>query len=344
MNKPSNRPFFSIIVPIYNIEKYLKKCVDSILSQDYNDFELLLIDDGSRDSSSTICDEYAEKDSRIKVIHKPNGGLVSARNKGVETATGQYICYVDGDDWVGPHWLQKIYKVIIKHKPDIVLYDSVKKYVDREEKIFNRLEPGFYDKEMMISKIYPYLIYDKKQKFCHNIIFPVAWNKIYKSEILKKHYCREEKIRMGEDHAFSYECMLAANSVYYVDEVLYYYNQTNINSMTSTYDKNRFNNNEILFDYIKQNIDLSNYDLSKQFNVFKAHWIIMGISHEVKSHRKISISTVHIRTELKIHKLLQQVKLKGLPFIAGTYILILKLHLYRCALILAKIFIFLKGE
>ena len=92
--------FFSIVVPVYNVEKYLKECIDSILSQTFTDFELILVDDGSKDESPLICDEYAQKDERIKVIHKPNGGQAEARNVGTETAAGQYIIYIDSDDFI----------------------------------------------------------------------------------------------------------------------------------------------------------------------------------------------------------------------------------------------------
>lgn len=90
----------SVIVPVYNVEKYLSRCIDSIISQTFSDFELILVDDGSTDSSGKICDEYGKKDGRVKVIHKRNGGLSSARNCGLENAKGNYICFVDSDDWI----------------------------------------------------------------------------------------------------------------------------------------------------------------------------------------------------------------------------------------------------
>ena len=91
---------FSVIVPIYKVEKYLNKCIDSILKQTFQDFELILVDDGSPDKCPKICDEYAKKDKRVRVIHKENAGLVAARNTGIKEAKGDYICYVDGDDWI----------------------------------------------------------------------------------------------------------------------------------------------------------------------------------------------------------------------------------------------------
>ena len=103
-------PSISVIVPIYNSDKYLQRCIDSILSQDFEDFELLLIDDGSTDNSGDICDKYAEKDMRVRVFHKKNGGVSSARNLGIENAKGEWVVFIDSDDWVDITMLEKLYK------------------------------------------------------------------------------------------------------------------------------------------------------------------------------------------------------------------------------------------
>ncbi|MEG1313359.1 MAG: glycosyltransferase, partial [Bacilli bacterium] len=101
-------PKLSIIVPVYNVDKYINKCIESILAQTFTDFELLLVNDGSLDSSGSICDEYEKKDSRIKVFHKENGGVSSARNLGLENARGEWIAFVDGDDWISPEMYKKL--------------------------------------------------------------------------------------------------------------------------------------------------------------------------------------------------------------------------------------------
>ena len=103
-------PEISIIVPVYKVEKYLRHCVDSILAQTFTDFELLLIDDGSPDNSGAICDEYAEKDNRVRVFHKENGGVSSARNLGLDNARGTYIMFCDSDDYVADNWAEKLYE------------------------------------------------------------------------------------------------------------------------------------------------------------------------------------------------------------------------------------------
>lgn len=105
----------SVIVPIYKIERYLHQCVDSIIAQTFTDFELLLIDDGSPDGCPAICDEYAQKDARIRVFHKPNGGLTSARNHGLDNAKGDWIMHIDGDDWIEPTYIEELYNAAIKN-------------------------------------------------------------------------------------------------------------------------------------------------------------------------------------------------------------------------------------
>ena len=112
-------PKISVIVPVYNVEKYLRKCIESILNQTFREFELILVDDGSTDSSGKICDEYALKDSRIKVIHKENGGASSARNAGLDVAKGEYIGFVDSDDWIEMDMYGELYRLIKENNTDI---------------------------------------------------------------------------------------------------------------------------------------------------------------------------------------------------------------------------------
>ena len=123
-------PKISVIVPVYNVEKYLRKCIESILNQTFREFELILVDDGSTDSSGKICDEYALKDSRIKVIHKENGGASSARNAGLDVAKGEYIGFVDSDDWIEMDMYGELYRLIKENNTDISVcgINNIKRY------------------------------------------------------------------------------------------------------------------------------------------------------------------------------------------------------------------------
>lgn len=122
----------SIIVPIYNVEKYLKKCIDSLLKQSYSNTEIILIDDGSTDRSPEICDEYMQKDARIKVVHKINGGLSDARNNGIKISEGKYITFVDSDDYLDEHYIEMLYRVIYESNADIVI-SGIKDYYEGKE-------------------------------------------------------------------------------------------------------------------------------------------------------------------------------------------------------------------
>ena len=144
-----NNPKISVIVPVYNAEKYLHRCIDSILNQTFPDFELLLIDDGSKDQSGEICDEYAKKDSRVKVFHKENGGVSSARNVGIDNAVGEYICFCDSDDWVEKTWLLSFFERMCDND---MLITSFNIY-ENEKKVEFKSFVSLSDKRLIIKEL-----------------------------------------------------------------------------------------------------------------------------------------------------------------------------------------------
>lgn len=336
---------FSVIVPIYKVEKYLNKCIDSILKQTFQDFELILVDDGSPDKCPKICDEYAKKDKRVRVIHKENAGLVAARNTGIKEAKGDYICYVDGDDWISENLLQTVWsKAVSKYDVEMVVYSAVRQFTDTQEQIPKSVPEGLYNKDKLRSDVYPYMMYDSRKPFCTGLIFPVAWNKIFKRDFLLKHYCQEERIRMGEDNAFVFECLYAAENVFFCDDILYIYNQLNVESMVHSYDPNRFDNNKLLTDYIERRIGKRDPIIDEQINAFKAYWLIMAVVHEIKSKRKITVASKHIRLKIKETEVLKGIKCDGLPKSAKMYLILLNMHLYIPALLAAKLITVIRGK
>ena len=160
-------PLISIIVPVYDVEPYLRKCIDSILIQSYRDLEIILVDDGSPDNCGAICDEYAEKDKRIKVIHKKNGGLSDARNAGLDIATGEYIGFVDSDDWVMPDMYEYLYKAVKEYDADM----SVCGYYDYWGKTIS----GRYCQDIQVYKGQEGIKALLDLKFGNYV-----WNKLYK--------------------------------------------------------------------------------------------------------------------------------------------------------------------
>lgn len=217
-----NTPFLSIIVPAYNIEEFVNSCVDSILQQTFTDYELILVDDGSTDRTGIICDDYAKRDKRITVLHKENGGLVSARKAGLSIAKGKYAAYVDGDDWVSEIMFQKLCERAVQTDADIVICDFITAGSE-QRKTTQNMEEGDYNKEALKEKIYPYMLYNGEY-FSYGFL-PAVWGKIYRRSLLYPIQMQvDEGIRLGEDSACSYACMLQAERISYLKgEYLYYY-------------------------------------------------------------------------------------------------------------------------
>jgi glycosyltransferase involved in cell wall biosynthesis len=199
--------------------------VDSILRQSFSDIEIILVDDGSTDDCPQICDAYAKRDSRIRVIHKENGGLVSARKEGLRAATGRYIGYVDGDDWIEPDMYERMYRTITEQKVDIVMCGRFEDTVDVHRAVYQGLPEGRYDKDAMKKEIYPRMIVNGA--FFEWGLFPGVWDKLFKRECLEPFQMKvDEEIVMGEDAACAYPCLLNVQSIYILHECLYHYRQT----------------------------------------------------------------------------------------------------------------------
>ena len=214
----------SIIVPIYNVEAELRKCVSSILAQTYKDIEVILVDDGSPDNCGTICDEYARMDNRIVVIHKQNEGLVNARKSGLEKSSGQFISYVDGDDWIEENFIQNLVDCQQKYNVDIVAAGFAKDIGDDSEKFTNIISSGLYDKKKMITDVYPRMIC--AGPYFYFGICSYVWNKLFKKELL--YDCQmavDPRISIGEDTAVVFPVLLKANSLYISENNSYHYYQ-----------------------------------------------------------------------------------------------------------------------
>lgn len=240
----------SIIVPIYKVEKYLRQCIDSIINQTYKALEIILVDDGSPDSCPEICDEYAKNDSRIKVVHKKNGGLMSARQAGLGVATGEYVGFVDGDDWIKPEMYARFAEAIEKYSPDMALCEFFFSYPDRDDSSSQRLSRPFFDKKQLEEEIYPTMLF--RDRFYSFGVNPCCWSKVFKKELLEKNlYKVTPEIKIGEDAAFTYPCLLDAQSLAYIGDCLYYY-RINQESMTKAYDENYHKTILIPYDILKE--------------------------------------------------------------------------------------------
>ena len=201
----------SIIVPVYKVEKYLNRCIDSILNQTYTNFECILVDDGSPDNCPTICDEYAKIDSRIKVIHKSNGGLSSARNAGLDICQGEYICFIDSDDWVSPLYLEKLYINLKKSHAQIAICETLS--IDSDGKIIDKT----YLNDVILSLNQIFLELVNSNAFVYNIVC----NKLFKKDIFKK--IRFTTGKLYEDFIIIHSIYACCSSIVTIHQGLYFY-------------------------------------------------------------------------------------------------------------------------
>ena len=200
----------SIIIPIYKVEKYLRQCIESVIAQTYINIEIILVDDGSPDNCGKICDEYAEKDSRIKVIHKKNEGLSVARNVGIDIANGAYLMFVDSDDWVEPTFCERALETAILHSVDCVAFGVNVIYEGGSIVNFNPISPRFISTEESIGRLV-----DGRSP--HNGV----WNKIYKRSLFKT--IRFPRDMIFEDQAVMYLLLHQSNGVYVISDKTYNY-------------------------------------------------------------------------------------------------------------------------
>ena len=207
------RPKISVIMPIYKAEKYLDKCVTSILQQTFRDFELLLIDDGSPDGCGRMCDEYALRDSRVKVFHKPNGGVSSARQLGTEKAQGEYIIHADPDDWVEKDMLEELYNKAINDNADMVICDFIMDFPKRSVYIKQEIKEGTDS-----NTILRLLLNQQLHGSC--------WNKLIRTSLFKKYdICFPINIIRWEDLYVICNLLLNPIKVAYIPKAFYHYDQ-----------------------------------------------------------------------------------------------------------------------
>ena len=234
----------SVIVPIYNVEKYIGKCILSIIEQTYKNIEIILVDDGSLDDSGNIADEYATRDNRIKVLHKTNSGVSAARNSGLDAATGDFVCFSDGDDYVMPNYVEHLLKLCLTYHADVAY--TVDMYTT------------FHNEHIANSQVKVITPEDATENIlCYKVPIGV-YSKLFNREFLVKNNIRFlEDVYIGEGFNFNTACFQRANKVVMSNERIYFYRRDNENAMTS-----HFFSEKYILDYMKlvENI----YDFCKK--------------------------------------------------------------------------------
>lgn len=256
-------PRISIIVPAYKVEKYIEKCIGSICAQSYGNLEIILVEDGSPDGTARICDELAAKDERILVIHKENGGASQARNTGMAAATGKYICFVDGDDWVEPDMCEKAMSAMEKHSADVVMWSYIREYKDKplpkiiypEERIFAGEGVQKELKQRIIGLSGTELAHPENADSLSTV-----WGKLYKTEILSGlEFIDIDIVGANEDKLFNIDVFARAQKAVFINECLYHYRKDNTSSLTSKFNPKLIMQWRAAFQAIDEKIHVNNW-------------------------------------------------------------------------------------
>lgn len=312
----------SIIVPVYNIEQYIEECINSIINQDFQDFELLLIDDGSKDKSGEICDKYSNI-SNVKVFHKENGGLSDARNYGIKHSAGQYIMFIDGDDYLyDKSCLSKIANYLNKSNADIVQYKMVYYYMNNDKYVFQKdlveFKGNFLEKMDYFNK--------------NGKVSVSACDKIIRASMIKDNKIYFEKNLLSEDIKWSYMLYLFTKKIETLNENIYVYRQQRANSIsTSRSEKNAHDLFNIIMYWYNYNYEST--EIKELYYNLISYWYLI-----LRTNYKKSYYTLEMKEKFKIldkemfsynqnYKVLKAYKLSKIIGIPCT-IQIMKIYIY----------------
>ena len=273
----------SVIVPVYNVEELLPRCIDSILKQTKRNIDIILVNDGSTDGSGAICDEYAAKYEKIRVIHKPNGGLTSAWKAGAAAADSLYLGFVDSDDWIDKDMYKRMWESACKYNSDMVVCGLVFDYEDTN--IPKRNEISGFDKEYYnrheLEELFPTLINDGR--FFGRMLQPARVTKIYRRELVEKNMtCCKEEVSVGEDMQLTLPVLLDAKSLSVVKDFYPYHYWFNKKSMTGKYDPNYLEKIKIFANRMKELcVEKESYDFAPQITNDFLGLAVIGLKNGV---------------------------------------------------------------
>ena len=271
----------SIVVPVYNVEKYLKRCVESLIKQTLEDIEIILVDDGSTDNSGKICDQLRINDTRIKVIHKGNGGLSSARNAGLNIVTGDYVGFVDSDDDIELDMYEKLYKIVKKTSVDFVMTDYLR--ITKDGKSYLKttdMRSGYYSKTDIMQEIFPNLI--MRECVDYGPILSVC-NCLYRVSFLKENKISfDEQVRWSEDNLFNSIVGYCADSFYYLNKEGLYHYYENPGTITTSYRNGAWEVYCIMNKRLQEFFNRANdYDFERQLKLHMIYYACNCIGQEI---------------------------------------------------------------
>ena len=273
-------PLVSVIVPVYKVEKYIYRCVKSLINQTLKDIEIILVDDGSPDRCPEICEQFAREDKRIQVVHKTNGGLSSARNAGLEVARGKYIGFVDSDDDVELDMYEKMAGMAEKYQVDFVMADYTRVFANGKiQKVQQCIDGGLYNRERVIKSIFPRLIMQENIEYGPLLSVVMC---LYRTDFLREnHLIFDEEVKWSEDNIFSAIMGYHCNSFYYLKgEALYHY-YNNPGTITTSYRKGAWQVYSVMNKHLHDFFDwVTDYDFSRQLKLHMIYYASNCIGQE----------------------------------------------------------------
>ena len=307
------RPLVSVVIPVYKVEPYLARCVDSVLSQTLQDLQIILVDDGSPDNCPQLCDAYGKQDSRIQVIHKENGGLASARNAGMAVATGKWLFFLDSDDWLEPDGLESLVHIGQEQQVDFVRYRAIRSgWPGMEAHAPCMVEPvrelrhGYYSRQEILKEVYPRLITTPQLSMGAVV---GAWGSLYDLDFLNRNDLRfYEEVKFSEDLVFSARVVRAADSFFFVDTPGVYHYFYNPNSISKSFRAGRWDSCRGLIHACHR--DFSGdpaYDFSGQLHCLRWFCILLALGE--RRHLKTHAERVRYCREILRDPVVRETKL-----------------------------------
>ena len=348
MNTLAPDSLVSIIVPFYNCEKYIEKCVESILSQTYINLEIILIDNNSQDNSRKIVDTYKEKDNRVRVVECNDPGVSFARNKGIKVANGEYIIFVDSDDWIDNKFVEKL---MLYRDYDVVICSYYREY--ENSTLYKHIYDGnvIFDDETSLQQYKRrfFGLYGKELKYVESAdsLSPV-WGKLYKKSIISENrisFYDISKIGTYEDGIFNINYNNHINSVFFLNEGLYHYRKNNVNSITSNYDEGFIEKRKHLYNVLGGLIESKHLssDYSKALNN-RIVLELIGIGLNSIDSQNSFLVVKNCILDSKYRECIKNFCLKDLPFKWKIFFFNAKTGNYIIVYLLLKIIRNLKGK
>ena len=316
------KPILTVVIPVYNVEKYLKRCIESILIQEWKHYDILLVDDGSADNSPKICDDYAKAYDFISVIHKKNGGLSAARNTGISNAEGEYVFFLDSDDWIEPNTFSDLAEVIESDQYDIISFNP--EFVKSEHDIIksdSKRTKRLTGKEALIDM------------FSYGFITGFATDKIYRKALFTKNTIQFPVGKYYEDLGTNYKLFFAAKKVYATNQKYYHYLIDNPDSITQSWNEKKFRDmfgfyKEVFYsDFVRSQLNQEELHISQLYYVNGLTHILASL-YKAKLHKNYDEITSEVKQELEKNKMTCS-EMKSIP--NRNKYLLYRLHLLKLA-------------